>query len=223
MSCSKEESKLTASPETITLYSKGTTQITTNADDAIFKSSDEFYAEVDATGMVTANKVGNTEIIVTGKGSSIKVPVTIMPKYKLFPDLDEYIGKSSSYVTSTFGSNYTAGTTSKGYITYTYTDYNIYATIISFTFENDVVSSIGVAVPTTYTSQLTSSLIERYTVTGTLNDVYYFLNHDENVLLGMQVYTASYLMVIYMSYSSSKASDNSEINLVDYFGEIQNL
>ena len=74
---------MTVSPSEITLYAEGTKTITTNASNTTFSSKDEYYAVVDETGIVTANKVGKTAITVSGNGQTKEVPVTIVPQYDL--------------------------------------------------------------------------------------------------------------------------------------------
>lgn len=65
--CQKEAANLTVSPSEITLYAEGTKAITTNASNATFTSEDDYYAEVDESGLVTANKVGNTKITISNR------------------------------------------------------------------------------------------------------------------------------------------------------------
>ena len=208
LSCSKEETKkLEVTPTNITVYSEGTTQLTTNVDDATFKSADDFYATVDEVGLVTGNKVGETEIVVSSAHGTVKVPVTIMNKYSLYPDVDGLIGKSASDVTNVLGTSYTTSTTSSGGTNYTYINPTSYAAGIVATIESGKCSAIGVLISTSNTSMLTKHLLERYSVAGMQNDYYFFLNHDKNVVIALNVYSASYLMVIYMPYSSSKSSE----------------
>lgn len=204
--CQKEAANLTVSPSEISMYAEGTKEITTNASDATFKSMDEYYAEVDSKGLVTANKVGNTEITVSGNGQVKKVPVTIIPQYNLYPDLDVLIGKSKSDVTKLLGTNYKSSTTSSGQEMWTYASYNSYTAGLGFTFKsNGTVEYAMAAISTSYTSMLTKALIERYTVAGMLNDYYFFLNHGKKVVIGLTVYSANILAVMYMEYSGSKS------------------
>lgn len=80
--CQKEAANLTVSPSEITLYAEGTKAITTNASNATFTSEDDYYAEVDESGLVTANKVGNTKITVSGNistSSATAIPLALRP------------------------------------------------------------------------------------------------------------------------------------------------
>ena len=205
--CQKEAANLTVSPNEITLYAEGTKTITTNASNATFSSKDEYYAEVDETGIVTANKVGETSITVSGNGLTKEVPVTIIPKYDLYPDIDVLVGKSKSEVTKLLGSNYKSSTTSSGQEVWTYVSYNSYTAGLGFTFKsNGTVEYAMAAISTEYTSMLTKALIERYNIAGMQNDYYFFLNHGEKVVIALTVYSASALAVMYMENTESKAA-----------------
>ncbi len=158
--CQKEAANLTVSPSEITLYAEGTKAITTNASNATFTSEDDYYAEVDESGLVTANKVGNTKITASGNWQVKKIPVTIMPQYNLYPDIDVLIGKSKSEVTKLLGTNYKTSTTSGGQEMWTYFSYNSYTAFLGFTFKsNGTVEHAMVAISTSYTSRLTKALI----------------------------------------------------------------
>ncbi len=209
--CSKDDggdSSLVVTPDTIALYVDGTKQITTSAGDATFKVADEFYASVSEDGIVTANKVGSTEVIVSSKSGTATVPVHVLNQYSLYPDLDGLIGKTYSDVIKVMGSNYTESTASSGNITYSYTAPTSYTVGIVFQFapSTGLCETVGVVVSTAYTSMLSKYLIERYTVAGMQNDYYFFLNHDEDVLIGLNVYNSSSLIVLYVKRDSSKAS-----------------
>ena len=209
--CQKEAANLTVSPSEITLYAEGTKAITTNASNATFTSEDDYYAEVDESGLVTANKVGNTKITVSGNGQVKKVPVTIMPQYNLYPDIDVLIGKSKSEVTKLLGSNYKTSTTSGGQEMWTYFSYNSYTVFLGFYFKsNGMVEHAMVAISTSYTSMLTKALIERYNIAGMQNDHYFFLNHGKKVVIALTVYSASALAVMYMENTESKSAGFAE-------------
>lgn len=208
-SCTKENTKtLEVTPNSIAVYSDGTKQLTTNVDDASFSSNDDYYATVTSSGLVTGERVGETEIIVKSSAGTVKVPITILNKYSLYPDVDGLIGKSTTSMTRLFGSNFKLSTSSSGDLMYGYTNPTNYVDGIVFSVNGSKINSIGVIVSTSYTSMLTKHLLERYMVAGMQNDMYFFLNHDENVIIGFEVYSYQYLMVIYMERTSSKAVGN---------------
>lgn len=176
------------------------------SDGVTYKSEDEFYATVDASGLVKGEKVGETNIVVSSDNGVKRIPIEVMPKYTLYPDLDQYIGASQSVISSNFGSTYKQSTASSGNIMWTYVSYNSYASLI-FSFKDGKVDAALAAVSTLNTTMLTKSLIERYAVAGTQNDYYFFLNHDKDVIVALNVYSASLLAVTYMPYTSTKSSD----------------
>ena len=218
--CKKEEIKLEVSPSEIAVYTEGTQQITANVDEVQYSSQDEFYASVDPTGLVTGNKVGSTEIHVSSSAGTARIPVTIMSKYSLYPDLDGLIGKGLSDITKVMGSNYTSSTASTGDPMYTFMNPTSYASGIMFILKNNVCSSILVAVPTTHTSMLTKHLIERYSIAGTQNGYYFFLNHDKKVVIGLSVYSASLLAVLYMENTSTKAVETIDSSIIEEYRSI---
>ncbi len=203
-SCDTISQKLTVTPDTATLYSEGTVQISTNANDATFESKDEFYASVEASGKITANKIGKTEIIVNSSYGSATIPVTVIPKYTLYSDVDGLIGKSRTEVINRLGSNYQESTSSSGDKLLTYLTPTSYCDGFVVTISGGKCKNILAMVSTSYTSMLTKALLERYSAAGMQNDYFFFLNHDENVLITLMVYNTRYLAVYYIEYDPSK-------------------
>lgn len=207
MGCDSEgtEVALEVSPESIVLYSEGTTQITTNVGDVAFVSNDTYYATVDDSGLVTANKVGKTSINVYSKNNGanrgVVIPVEVIPKYSIYPEIDGLIGKGLNDITRVMGSNYVTSTTSDGDMMYTYNQPTTYAAGIGFTLKNGICSSIIVAIPTSYTTMISKYLLERYRLAGMQNDHYFFVNHGESVLIALTVYSTSMIAVMYMENS----------------------
>lgn len=218
ISCKKaEEIKLQVTPQEIAVYSEGTQLITTNVDDATFTSGDEFYASVDATGMVTGNKVGETTINVSSTKGSASVPVKILSQYSLYPDIDFLVGKTLNDITKVLGTAYDHDTTSKGEDMYVFTYPTSYVDFIGFIMSGSRVSSILVAVPTKNTSMLTKHLLERYSVAGMQNDYYFFLNHDKNVVIALTVYSIKYLAAMYVENTSSKSQVELDYSILEDF------
>ncbi len=215
-SCDDFAKPLIVTPSEIVLYSDGTKQITANLEGATFTSKDEWYAEVDATGLVTANYVGETEIIVSAEGQTKSIPVLVRPAYVLYPDLDEFIGKSKSDVISTFGQPDTENKNMIGY------EYNDYAPIVGFNFENGYVSQAAAFVPNKYMSKLASMIAERYAPIAMQNDEYWFINHDKDVIIGTMVYNVTYMGVLYSPYTESKANVFEQPNMSELFNLLNN-
>ena len=217
LGCEKVGKKLEVSPSEITIYSEGTAQLTTNVEDAQFSSKDEFYASVDAAGLVTGKKVGKTEIAVSSTSGSASIPVTVMSQYSLYPDLDGLVGKGLSDITKVMGADCTSSTTSSGGTMYTFKQPTTYATAIGFTLTEGLCSSVIVVVSTSYTSMLTKHLLERYTVAGMQNDYFFFLNHDKSVVIGLTVYSSSLIAVMYTKNTSTKAIKSVDFSAIDNY------
>lgn len=214
--CSKDGKKLVVTPEDITVYVDGTKQLTTNVEDATFSSSDEYYATVSDTGLVTGEKVGEAEIVVSSSSGVVSVPITIMSQYSLYPDIDGLVGKTLSDITKVMGSNYEQSiSSSSGELTYLYRNPTSYVDAILFQMKGTIVENIGVLVPTTNTSMIAKHLTERYIVAGMQNDMFFFLNHGKKVLLAMQVYSVKYIIILYTTNTSIKSSDNVEMPMFD--------
>lgn len=222
LSCGKESPKLTVTPTDIVLYADGTKQITTNATDATFEVKDDFYASVESNGIVTANKVGETDIIVSSAYGSASIPVTVLPQYTLYPDVDMLIGKNLSAVTAVMGSSYET-TTNNGKPMYMYKNPTSYCEGIGFVFSGNTCDMILVAIPTTHTTKITKALIERYDVAGMSNDIYYFLNHDRNVMILLTVYSYKAIAVGYTAYDDTKASNNDPIPAENFLEFLEHL
>lgn len=208
MSCGKESPKLTVTPTEIALYAEGTTQITTNANDATFAVEDDFYASVESNGLVTANKVGETEIIVNSTLGTANVPVVVLPQYTLYPDVDGLVGKSTSAVVDVMGNSYETSTSNDGELEYIYYNPTSYCDLLGFTFSGGRCNAVVAFIPTEHTTKITKALIERYNIVGMQNDYYFFSNHDENVTIALTVYTAKYIGVVYMESTKSKGGES---------------
>lgn len=206
-SCSKDSSQqpLSVTPAAIQVYSSKTEKIETNKADGVqFASSDTFYASVDANGIVTGRRKGEAEIRVSYGSETKSVPVTVLSRYTLYPDLESYIGETTDKVVSDFGEGFKwTRVAEKGEYIWSYENYTQYVQSIGFVTDysaSNMVKSIMVAVPALFLSELTDYLNERYEFVYMQNDQYLFLNHDKTVAVVYQVYSISTLMVTYMAY-----------------------
>lgn len=206
-SCSKEEEK---SPEIIlerdnaTLTFGDEFQIKATSDyDLTYKSEDENHAEVDENGLVKATFVGETNIVVSNTETSKKVKITVRPEYVLYDDPSQYLGMTKSQIISKFGEPEETIKNSIGYF-----DYSRYAPAILFSIEDEKVKNVSIMVQSANASMLVKYLGERYLYLGQQNDIHTYINNVDlskaTTSIGMTVYSASYLVVMYMSYSPEK-------------------
>ncbi len=224
IACQKQSTALTVEPSEVLLYSGGTKQLTAEpAEGVTYSSKDEFYAEVDASGLVTGNKVGETDIVASSSNGAATIPVTIMPQYSLYPELDPIVNASKSAMIEILGSGYTESTSDKGETLYAYKNYNTYAEVIFAIFSNDVCKSIGVLVSTSYLTKFTSYLKERYAVAGMQNDYYFLLNHDKDIVISLGLYNVSYLLAVYIPYTGTKSAENETAGILERYRNLKFL
>lgn len=206
-SCDKDKSEpLSVEPSSLKMFTEETQKITVKSSgDVTYESEDEFYASVAQNGMVTANKVGETNIKVYADNSVVKVPVTVKAKYNLYPDLVSLIGSTESEMERVLGNKYTRSVDG-GETKYIYQQFNNYVFLLGSIFEKGKCTSMSVVVPTTYTSMFADYLAERYTVAGRQEDIFLFIDHNNKVIIGLSVMNASYLMAIYIPREGTKVS-----------------
>lgn len=193
--CEKTPNKqLEVSPDSIELSARsGWEQITTNVDDAIFSSDDEFYASVDNNGKVSANKAGETTIRVSSSCGSASIPVKVIPIYYYYPDLDGLVGKGLSEITALMGSNYTSDGTQINYV-----KPNGYVDGMAFTMENGKCTLIVLAISNILKDVIIDHLDERY-ASGTWQGNKVYLNHDKKVAIIVRPYNNLYFSVSYFN------------------------
>ena len=197
-----EEKKLEVTPASITLNADETCQITTNAKKPAFMCADTYYASVDASGLVKAKLIGTTEIAVTSNMGDATIPVTVTPKYNLYPEVDGIVGKDIEAMKAVMGSDYrvldgAAGTGTAGQALYTYKGESEYIDAIAFTFNNGKCDKIAVAVLKANYDMALKHLMERYIIVGKKGDEYAFTNHDKTVEIGLKDYSDTYWAVGY--------------------------
>lgn len=185
-----DNTPLSVSPTSLSLYVGDTHQLTVNKTKNItYSPVDSWYATVGSNGLVTAKKLGKTNIKVSDGSSSVYVSVEVKSAYQLYPDMDYYIGEQFNVFDGAFG-NYDGTTTTDDFITYWYDHRTKYDISFGFIFEKDdsfgIIQAVGIYIPVTYEKQLETYLWDRYFCQETLNDVYYFYNHDKDVAIRLE-------------------------------------
>ena len=185
-----DNTPLSVSPTSLSLYVGDTHQLTVNKTKNItYSPVDSWYATVESNGLVTAKKLGKTNIKVSDGNSSVYVSVEVKSAYQLYPDMDYYIGKQFSVFDGAFG-NYDETTTTDDFITYWYDHRTKYDISFGFVFNKGdglgKIQAVSIYIPVTYEKQLETYLWDRYFCKEALNDVYYFYNHNKNVALRLE-------------------------------------
>lgn len=103
--------------------------------------------------------------------------------------MDLYIGKKFDSFNGIFG-NYNEITSSEQFVTYWYDHRSKYDISFGFIFNKDdaldTIQAVSVYIPVTYENQLETYLWDRYLCQDALNDVYYFINHGNDVALKLE-------------------------------------
>lgn len=172
-------------------------------------TDNEFVATV-KDNIITGNHVGETIITVNGKH---KIPVTVVPFYKIMDDPITDWGTSQS----TIKAKQTQGTISKedaDLIRYTNCGD---ADIVAYMFENGKLNSVGVLISTSKTTSYVNYLKERFAFyPGQLSN-YTFVGMDSysletaRTVVALRVQDANYLMCLYIPASKFNSSSSAKL------------
>lgn len=212
ISCSKgdeSESAINiATPSSIAISCGDTYQIeVTSSGDITYLSQSEFTAKVSADGVITANHVGSTKIVVSDGENYGSISVEIEPNVTMYDDTNlTHWGSSVSEVADLFGSNYTTGYSTDGGTLYLhYETPSTYLAMLSFAF--DVTSEEQYAtfckISRSYSTTLSSFLDERYQILSYSDEdlEFYFINaydrDDASTLLYLSPFSDDYWTLCY--------------------------
>ena len=202
MGCKKEK-LITITTTSTTLHYGETYQISAECENPItYSSANEYHAKVSSSGLVTANYVGSTTITLQSEEDTKIFSVTVSPKSNLYTEPNISFGESKNSVISKLG---TPDATTEGGIAYN--DYSSAAQMLLILFDDyDKVEGYGVMVKSGYTTELGDFLKERYDFVGYSDEIFVYRNALTNdkttMIIGMQLYSISYWMVVYAPYES---------------------
>ena len=92
-SCSKDDdSTITISPKEVTMKVDENKQLQTTGDIQKWSSENIFIASVSPTGSVTANHVGETNIMASGNANSATCKIIVEPQYSYYTSNPQPIG-----------------------------------------------------------------------------------------------------------------------------------
>lgn len=214
--CSSDDKEgLSLSEDSVELYSGDTYQIDAMSGGNIsYVSEDEFVGSVSATGLITANKVGETRIGVSDASSNAIFNLTTIPKYSTYPEPILDFGMSRSDLIKKLGQPDVSTDTG---IAYTSTS-NKYSAVM-YGFENGKLSMVSVMVNISYHSELSSFLLERYTVVDVDGGSYIaaFINSNKinnySMLIALNMYNTKLLSVLYMPSKQNKNNKSVNANI----------
>lgn len=206
LGCSKSEKLdlVTLSEDSKELYYEETYQIRANSDSELtYAVENSFHGEVSESGLVTAGRVGETEIIVSNNEDSKKFKLTVVPKHNLYPEPDFDFGSTKEDIKALLGEPKTETETSLGYI-----DYSVAAPGLALLFdENNKLSSYGLMVKSVFSSKLADHLLEYYIPVAVEDGIAMFINSNTiettTKVVGMSLYSYQYWQVLYIPYTDT--------------------
>lgn len=196
-SCEKEQKRSSFNTPTLEMYADGEYSLTVINDvsGTKFASSNEYVAQVSQTGVISSNYIGKVTIT---KGDA-RCELTVKPRYSTYTEPVIEWGLSKSSIISKVGSSYSF---SNGVLTYQTGNKKAPQCMYSFD-SNSKLTASAVSVYTTYTSELTEFLLERYKPYTYSPEDYMFVFIDglttttaKNIIV-LSIYNAAYIFVMY--------------------------
>jgi len=219
MSCSSEDNDKPAKDEKInlettefTLHFEDVAQIkATSSLDIEYMSESEYVAKVSSSGLITAGKVGETNIVLDNGKDVKKVEVIIEPKYNLFPEPIHTLqfNMSKEGIIEKLGSPSFQNATGMIYTNF----YSFYSYM--FLFDNNKVTSMAVVFDMArYPEALVEFLVERYQVVTVDPDELTagFINEKQDLLIALAP-TSDYsdMMILYSPRTNQSKSTDTDI------------
>lgn len=222
--CSNDDDFAITSSQSVELNSQDTSQITCSDPKASYSSEDEYIATVSETGLITAQRIGETYIDVNDQKA---VKVTVNPAVTYFTEPQFLFGATKDEVYSKVGTNYSLSNESG--IAYTPTSGRVKGYL--YLLKNGKVAYVVMVVSTSYVNSLTDFLLERY-LPATISYEDYtalYINalkpEKASMIIGEQIYSVSLINVAYMpyTYSASKSrSFNNENDVMEQANDLLN-
>lgn len=154
----------------------------TSKSEIVYSTESEYVAKVSDSGMITAGRVGETNILLTNGENSKNVSVTVEPKYDLFPEPigKVKLGDLKTSIKTAFGTPDYEDATGMIYNNY----YKNYAYM--FLLENNKITSMSVVIPTlSLPDNLASFLSERYLIVSLSGYTSSFINEKKDMAVGL--------------------------------------
>lgn len=176
-----------------------------------FESNNDLIASVSSTGLITANYVGNTSIVIKNAANNFTATcsVTVTPKYTMYrePYLNFGATKSNvkAYETRSLYKEETGSLTFLGE--------NSLITSAIYLFENSKLVCSGAQIPTSYASLLGSFCGERYVYLYTSEDnIITMISPDYKMIVGIEVVDIYDIYVVYFKNTYITQSADLSIN-----------
>ena len=201
-SCSKDDdSTITISPKEVTMKVDENKQLQTTGDIQKWSSENNFIASVSPTGSVTANHVGETNIMASGNGNSATCKIIVEPQYSYYKEPLCQEGITKADVKRFEKRNLRSETSDDGE--------NALVSAVAYQFDsNDKLNFVMLMIPhhnsTVLAKQLINFLLERYNPVVDLDGVYTFVDanslKDAHKIMYMEVSPKGYYNYISIIY-----------------------
>lgn len=162
-----------------------------------YHSLNKFCASVSTDGLILANHVGETDILVSNNYDEKKIHVTVEPTYMLYTEPYINFGENRNAIKARYGTPYQENANAA---IFPYKREG-FALMVTFDQNNQVVSYV-VVVPNNYYTDLALFLFERYELDRTgSNNTSYFMNaysvDEASLFVTVLPYNANLWFVIY--------------------------
>ena len=205
-SCSNDDdSAITISPKEVTMKVDEIKQLQTTGDIQKWRSEDNFIASVSPTGAVTANHVGETNVMASGNGNSATCKIVVEPQYSYYIEPLCQAGITKADV-KRFEKRNLRSETSDGLF---YDGENALVSAVAYQFDsNGKLNFVMLMIPhhnsTVLAKQLINFLLERYNPVADLDGVYTFVDanslKDAHKIMYMEVSPKGYYNYISIIY-----------------------
>lgn len=179
----------------------------TSSNKISYTSENKYHATVSESGLVTAGRIGETQISVSDGKSTKKFKVTVNAESNLYPEPNIEFGISKADLIKKLGTPDSQTDSGIGYL-----NYSTNAPIAMYLFDsNGKLNSSTVMVKTAYSSELGTFFKERYVYGTSIEEDYtlIFVNalkiEDATMLIGASLYNANYWSTTYMPYAYKKS------------------
>lgn len=201
LGCSKEgPDTIVLNPSEISSKKGETHQINvTSESDLTYSTENNFHAEVDENGLVTANYVGETMILVANAEDNKPLKVIVEPRSQLYPDPVLEYKKTKNEIRTQYGTP--LAETNQ---VIAYDNYSANAPGLLFVFDtNGICTGITILVKNAFLNQLADFVQERYHRIS--REELYFSDtyNPDNAksIVHISVYNPLYHSVLYMDAS----------------------
>ncbi len=207
MGCKKDKS-INLTEESTSLYHQETYQIPATCVNPItYSSENEYHATVSSEGLVTAQFVGSTTILLQSEGDSKSFTVNVMPKSNLYTEPNITFGETKDAVIARLGTPAVSQDDAIGYA------YASPVDLLMVMFDDyNRVSGYALVLPDNYSSELKTFVEERYDYVMYSEGIYIYRNALTNsattMIIGVGELDEDYCMVLYVPNDGGKSMDS---------------